>query len=125
VAHWGLIANVVAVVPISVAVFLATGLLEGRDPAHAQRRDGLFRRLETPVDRAAEVEHAHDPTSEVFRFLSRSTAVIGVLALLLIGNAAPGDRATLFAYVGITLALAWGLSWVRGSEPARSAREVA
>jgi SSS family transporter len=125
VAQWGLIGNVLAVVPASVTVFFAAGLLDGRDARHAQRRDGLFRRLDTPVDREAEIGHAPDPTAEVFRFLSRATAAIGVLALLLIANAEPGERGTVLAYVGLTLALAWALSFVRGSAESRSAREVA
>jgi hypothetical protein len=49
----------------------------------------------------------------VFRFLSRTTAAVGVLSLLLIGQAAPGDRATVVGYVTITLVLAAFLSRVR------------
>ena len=110
---WGLVQNVVVVIPAAVAVFFLSGLFPREDPAHTARREGLFRRLATPVDVQAEVGAIADHTTEVFRFLSRATAAVGVLSLLLIGQAAPGDRATVIGYVAITLVLAAFLSRVR------------
>ena len=49
--HGAVVTNVLIVVPASVAVFFLCRALAGvTDPAHAARRDELFRRLDTPVD---------------------------------------------------------------------------
>ena len=56
-----LVANVLIVVPASVAVFFLSRLLPETDPAHAARRDELFRRLDTPVDVAAELGDSPRP----------------------------------------------------------------
>ncbi len=111
---WGLIANVLIIVPTSVAVFFLTGLFEGRDAGHATRRDGFFRRLDTPVDAGMELPPGPDPTREVFRFLSLTIAGVGLLSLALIFEAAPAERTTVLVYVAFTLILAGGLSGVRG-----------
>jgi solute:Na+ symporter, SSS family len=123
VLGWGLVANVVVVVPVSVAVFFLSRLLPETDPARAARRDDLFRRLDTPVDMAAELADSHDPTTEVFRFLSRATGLVGLLCLPIVLTAPPGERATAVGYVGITLVLAAALAFVRGktAAPAPSA----
>jgi hypothetical protein len=97
---------------VAVAVFFLSALFPREDAAHTARREGLFRRLATPVDVEAEVGGMADHTTEVFRFLSRATAAVGVLSLLLIGQAAPGDRVTVVGYVAITLVLAGFLSRV-------------
>lgn len=115
VLGWGLVANVWVVVPVATAVFVLSGLA-GRD--EAPRRDGLFRRLETPVDTQRELGDTPDPTGAVFRFLSRVTAAVGGLCLLLIFSAAPDERPTVVAYVTVTLVLSYGLSLVRGAPPA-------
>ncbi len=115
---WGVVANVLAVVPVSVAVFFLSRLLPERSAAQAARRDDLFRRLETPVDVARELPDAHDPTAQVFRFLSRSTALVGLLCIPLAVMAPQAERATAIGYVAITLALAAGLAFVRGRKPA-------
>jgi solute:Na+ symporter, SSS family len=111
---WGLVANVVVVVPVSVAVFFLTGLLPETNPARAIRRDDLFRRLDTPVDMTAELADSHDPTTEVFRFLSRATGLVGLLCVPLVFTAAPDERATAIGYVAITLGLAVALAFVKG-----------
>jgi SSS family transporter len=118
VLGWGLVANVMAVVPSSVAVFFLSRLFPERDPARAARQADLFRRLDTPVDRARELADTHDPTSEVFRFLSRTTGLVGLLCLPLVFTAPAAERATAAGYVAITLALAAGLAFVRGRAPA-------
>jgi hypothetical protein len=105
------------VVPASVAVFFLSRLFPERDPAHAARHDDLFRRLDTPVDVAAELEGSHDPTTQVFRFLSRATGLVGLLCLPFVLTAPAAERGTAAGYVAITLALAGGLWFVKGKAP--------
>jgi hypothetical protein len=118
VLGWGLVANVLTAVPASVAVFFLSRLVPERDAAHAARHDDLFRRLDTPVDMAAELRGSHDPTTEVFRFLSRATGVVGLFCVPLVFTAPAEQRPTVVGYVAITLALAAGLAFVRGKAPA-------
>jgi hypothetical protein len=117
----GLVANVCVVVPVSVAVFFLSRLLPETDPAHPARRDELFHRLDTPVDVASELRDTHDPTAQVFRFLSRCIGLVGLLCLPLVFSAPAEERATAIGYVGITLALAVGLALIKGKKPASSA----
>jgi hypothetical protein len=122
VFRWGLVANVVTVVPASVAIFFLTRLFPEKDPLRAARQDDLSRRLDTPVDVAAELGDTHDPTAEVFRFLSRTTGIVGLLCLPFVFTARPEERATAVGYVAITLALAGALSFVRGRPASLSSR---
>jgi hypothetical protein len=115
---WGLETNVLTVVPASVAVFLLSRLFPASDETHAARRDGLFRRLDTPVDAAVELRETHDPTTQVFRFLSVTTGVVGLLCLPFVFTARAGERATALGYVAITLVLALALSFVRSPSAA-------
>ena len=114
VFRWGLVANVVTVVPASVAIFFLSRFFPERDPARVARHDDLFRRLDTPVDRGAELTDTYDPTTEVFHFLSRATGLVGLLCVPFVFTAPPGERATAIGYVAITLALAASLLMVRG-----------
>ena len=114
---WGLVANVLVVVPASVAVFFLSRLWPEADEAQAARREDLFRRLDTPVDAAAELGDGPDPTAQVFRFLSRTTGLVGLLCLPLAFTAPTEERATVIAYVVLTLALAASLALIRGSRP--------
>ncbi len=114
VLGWGLVANVLAVVPSSVAVFFLSRLFPEGDPARSARHDDLFRRLDTPVDRAAELADTHDPTTEVFRFLSRTTGLVGLLCLPIVLAAPAAERSTAAGYVALTLALAAALTLVKG-----------
>jgi SSS family transporter len=125
VLDWGLVANVLTVVPASVAVFSLSRLFPETDPAHAARHDDLFRRLDTPVDMAAELGGSHDPTTEVFRFLSRATGLVGILCVPFAFTAPAGERTTVVGYVAITLALAAALAFVKGKAPAPSASAAA
>ncbi len=115
VADWSLVENVAIIIPSSVAAFLASGLLGRDDAAALARREGLFRRLDTPVDVGAELHAVPDPTAAVFRFLARMTAGVGLASLVLIVYARPGERSTVVVYVAITLAIAAALSLVRGA----------
>jgi SSS family transporter len=117
VLGWGLVTNVLVVVPASVAVFFLTRLFPDRDAGHLARRDDLFRRLDTPVDMAAELGDSPDPTAQVFRFLSRTTGLVGLLCVPFAFTAPPGERATVIGYVALTLALAASLALIRGSRP--------
>ena len=112
---WGLIANVLVVLPASVAVFLASIPFEARDTARAPGRAAIARRLATPIDRDHELRDSADRTTEVFRFLSRATAAVGFLSLLLLFWAPAGDRGTVVLYSAITLVVAGLLALVRGA----------
>jgi SSS family transporter len=114
VLGWGLVANVLVVVPASVVVFFLSRLFPETDPARAARRDDLFRRLDTSVDKAVELRDVYDPTTEVFRFLSRTTGLVGLLCVPLIFTAPAAERPTAVGYVALTLVLAAGLTRVRG-----------
>jgi Na+/proline symporter len=112
VGHWSLVRNVLIILPTSAAIFLATGLLRRDDAAHLARREGLFSRLATPVDVARELQGSVDPTARVFRFLSLATAGVGVLSLLLVRWAQPGERGTVVVYSVLTLMVAAALTRV-------------
>jgi hypothetical protein len=113
---WGLVTNVLAVVPASVAVFFLSALAPETRPDRTAARDDLFRRLDAPVDVGAEVDTRNDPTAEVFRFLSRATALVGLLCIPFAFTAPAGERGTVVWYVAITLGLAASLAFVRGRE---------
>jgi SSS family solute:Na+ symporter len=120
VGQWSLVRNVLVIVPTSVAIFLISHLWDRRDAAHAARREGLFARLNTPVDVARELRGSSDPTAAVFRFLSWTTAGVGAASLLLVYWAGPGERMTVVLYAVSTLLVAAGLARVRnGSRAAR------
>jgi solute:Na+ symporter, SSS family len=106
VGHWSLVRNVLIILPTSCAIFLASGLIRRDDAAHLARREGLFARLATPVDVARELQGSVDPTASVFRFLSRATAGVGVLSLVLVAWAQPGERGTVVLYSVLTLIVA-------------------
>ena len=121
---WGLVTNVLTVVPASVAVFFLSTLVPEKRPERLAARDELFRRLDTPVDVAAEVDKSQDPTAQVFRFLSRATGLVGLLCIPLAFTAPAEQRATVIGYVAITLALAAGLAFIRGQARAPAAPAV-
>jgi Na+/proline symporter len=114
VAGAGLVANVLLVVPASVAVFLLSRTWAVADAAHAARHDAFFRRLDTPVDVEREIGAGPDPTTPVFRFLSVSTAVVGLSSLLALFTAPSGDRGIVVGYALTTLVVAVALRLVRG-----------
>ncbi|MBE3133312.1 MAG: hypothetical protein IMZ55_07550, partial [Acidobacteria bacterium] len=122
---WGLIANVLVVLPSSVAVFLLSMPFEARDTEGAPGRRALAERLATPIDRDHELRSSVDRTTEVFRFLSRATAGVGLLSLLLLFQTAAGDRATVVLYSGMTLVVAGLLALVRGESARAAARASA
>jgi SSS family transporter len=124
-AKAGLVATVLVVVPASVLAFFLARFFETDDAAHGARRKAFFTRLDTPVDVVRELGDGPDPTAQVFRFLSRSTGLVGLASLLVLFSAGPDDRATVIAYVAITLALAAGLSFVRGETRLVAAAESA
>jgi len=112
VGQWGLVRSVLTVIPASCAAFFASALFDRDDAARRERRAGLFRRLATPVDAARELGASPDPTPAVFRFLSRSTAAVGLGSLLLTFAAAPGERTVVIVYSLTTLLLAAALTRV-------------
>ena len=118
VAHAGLVASVLVVVPASMIVFLVSGRFEAADAANRPRRDGLFARLDTPVDMARELGDTPDPTAQVFRFLSRTTGIVGLLSLLGLFTSPPEEHGIVIGYSALTLVLAAGLALIRGGRPA-------
>jgi SSS family solute:Na+ symporter len=106
VGHWGLVQSVLIIIPTSTASFLITGLFD----RPTERREGLFRRLAAPVDVDRELRASADPTVEVFRFLARATAGVGVASLLLVFAAGPGEKTTVIVYSAITLLVAAALT---------------
>jgi SSS family transporter len=106
VGRWGLVQSVLIIIPASTASFLITGLFD----RPTERREGLFRRLATPVDVSRELRASADPTAEVFRFLARATAGVGLASLLLVFAAGRGEKATVVVYGVITLLVAAALT---------------
>jgi solute:Na+ symporter, SSS family len=112
VGEWSLIRNVLIIIPSTCGVFLLSRLLDGRDPAHVARRDGLFLRLATPVDVERELAATVDHTREVFRFLAWSSGGVGLASLALVFAAGPGERGTVVLYAALTLLCAVALVFV-------------
>jgi hypothetical protein len=75
--------------------------------------------LATPIDVNRELAGTTDQTTRVFRFLSRATGAVGLLALLLLFTVHPSDQGVVLAYSGITLIVAIALTFVRGKETAK------
>jgi solute:Na+ symporter, SSS family len=113
--HWGLVTNVVVVIPVSIAVFLMSALFDRADAPQSESREELFDRLNTPIDVEHELKTSADQTARVFRFLSRVTGVVGLLALLLLFSVAPGERMVVIAYAGITLLVSFSMIFIRGT----------
>jgi hypothetical protein len=116
VLRWGLVTNVVVVLPVSIAIFLLSGLFERPAGEYTVRRDGLFKRLDTPIDVEQELKGSVDQTARVFRFLSRASGVVGLATLLLLFSVAPSERLTVIGYAGITLLVAVLMSFIKGEE---------
>jgi len=111
VFSWGLIEQVVIIIPASFAVFFLSRLLDRGDNAARAR---LFRDLNTPVNVEEELKESPDLTAQVFRFLSRTIAGVGGLSLLLLFATAGRNRITVLWFAGITLAISWSLRSIRG-----------
>jgi len=111
VFSWGLIEQVVIIIPVSFAVFFLSRLLDRGDNAARAR---LFRDLNTPVNVEEELKESPDLTAQVFRFLSRTIAGVGGLSLLLLLATAGRNRITVLWFAGITLAISWSLRSIRG-----------
>jgi Na+/proline symporter len=117
VYHWTLIQQVAIIIPSSFGIFFLSMLFDrGDSPGRAQ----LFQALNTPIDVERELKDSPDYTAEVFRFLSRTIAVIGGLSLLLLFTASGRDRATVFCFAAITLLLSLLLKSVHGKHSSAS-----
>jgi Na+/proline symporter len=111
VYNWTLIQQVEIIIPSSFGIFFLSMLFDRGDwPARAQ----LFEKLNTPVNVDRELKDSPDYTAEVFRFLSRTIAVIGGLSLLLLLTASGRDRATIFWFAAITLGISVLLGAIHG-----------
>jgi len=113
---WGLVMNVIVVVPISIAIFLASACFDRPETAQAQRRESLFLRLATPVDVTHELAGTMDQTTRIFRFLSFTTGAVGLLSLLLLFTVPASDRGVVVAYSLITLIVAFALTFIRAEK---------
>jgi len=121
---WGLVMNVVVVVPVSITIFLSSRWFDRAEGAHAVRREKLFARLNTPVDVQLELADCPDQTATVFRFLSRITAGVGVLTLMLLFFVARTDRPIVISYAAITLLIAFSLTFIRGKQSIQAGNQV-
>jgi solute:Na+ symporter, SSS family len=116
VFHWSLIQQVAIIIPSSFGVFFLSGLFDhGDSPGRAR----LFRSLNTPVNVAVELKDSADFTGEVFRFLGRTIACIGVLSLLLLPTAPANQRGTILWFAGLTLLISVSLGFVKAVPPAK------
>lgn len=115
--NWGLVTSVTIIIPSAILVFVLSGLFEGKDAAHAERRERFFLRLDTPVDVVREIMPGPDPTAQVFRFLGRAIAAVGLVSLLALGGASHAERVVVLGYVALTLGLAAALAFIRGGAP--------
>ncbi len=85
--------NVAVVAPIFyIHISLPADWFDRPGNPQVERRDKLFVRLATPVDVNRELAGSTDQTTRVFRFLSRATGAVGLLALLLLFTVHPSDR---------------------------------
>jgi solute:Na+ symporter, SSS family len=112
VFYWSLIQQVAIIIPASFGVFFLSGLFDrGDSPGRAR----LFRNLNTPVDIGLELKDSPDFTEQVFRFLSRTIACIGLLSLLLLMTAPASERGTILWFAGLTVSISLALLFVRQS----------
>jgi len=112
VYHWSLIQQVAIIIPSSFGMFFVTMLLDrGDTPTRAK----LFTNLKTPIDVATELKDSEDFTASVFRFLSRTICLIGLLSLLLLFTAPSNQRTTVVWFAALTLAVGGFLWFVRGA----------
>ncbi len=114
VLHWSLIQQVMYIIPSSFGVFFLSMLFDKGDwPGRAT----LFRNLNTPVDVATELKDVPDFTAPVFRFLSTTILLMGLLSLLLMFSAPAGQRMTVLLFAVLTLLVGGSLHSVRGEAP--------
>jgi hypothetical protein len=115
VYHWSLIQQVIYIIPASFGIFFLSMLFDrGDTPGRAR----LFKNLNTPVDVAVELKDSPDFTAPVFRFLSVTILIIGLLSLLLLFSAPTEQRTTVLLFSALTLLAGGSLFFVRGNRPA-------
>jgi len=122
VYHWTLIQQVAIIVPSSFGIFFFSMLFDRGDTPERAR---LFQQLNTPIDVERELKNSPDYTAEVFRFLSRTIAVIGGCSLLLLFTASGRDRMTVFWFAAITLGLSVALGAIHGRNNSKAVRLAA
>jgi Na+/proline symporter len=122
VFHWSLIQQVAIIIPSSFGVFFLSGLFDrGDNPGRAR----LFANLNTPVNIAVELKDSPDFTREVFRFLSRTIASIGLLSLLLLLTAPANQQGTILWFAGLTLLIGISLGLIRTAAPVKDEAQFA
>ena len=111
VFHWSLIQQVAYIIPASFGVFFLSMLFDrGDTPARAR----LFKNLNTPIDVERELKDVPDFTAPVFRFLSRTIFLIGLLSLLLLFGAPAEQRSTILLFVVLTLLIGGTFHFIKG-----------
>jgi solute:Na+ symporter, SSS family len=112
VFSWSLIQQVAIIIPSSFGVFFLSGLFDRGD---SMGRARLFKNLNTPVNTTLELKDSPDFTVQVFRFLSRTIAGIGLLSLVLLLTAPANQRGTILWFAGLTLSISLALLFVRST----------
>ena len=123
VLGWGLVLTFEIAAPAAAVTFLATRCFDHSETRYAERRERLFLRLRTPIDVNRELAGSVDQTTPIFRFLSRATAAIGLLTLLLLFTVPASGRGTVLSYSAITLIVAAGLAFIRGEKPRKASQQ--
>lgn len=120
VLQWSLIQQVMYIIPSSFGIFFLSMLFDRGDwPGRAM----LFKNLDTPVDVATELKGVPDYTEPVFRFLSATILLMGLLSLLLIFSAPAGQRMTVLLFGVLTLLVGGSLHYIRGKAPQADSAE--
>lgn len=104
--EWGLVINVAATVSGSVAVFWLSGLMAKEKGPYRERRERFFKKLDTPIDVAAEVGEVNLSGSIVFIFLAKVSALIATLSLAFLITAEAGEHLLILINSTMTYALA-------------------
>ncbi len=107
---WSVPENVFYVVPLSVVIMFGgiwvNRFIKPEKEEYIQKREDLFRRLQTPINVADEVGITARIEFTIFRFLSKVTALIGVLTLVFLFFNPSEDNMTIILYSVITLGMA-------------------
>ena len=121
VYHWTLIQQVAIIIPSSFGIFFLSMLADRGD---TPERALLFKNLNTPINVAVELKDSADFTTPVFRFLSRTIVLLGLLSLLLLITAPPEHRLTVIWFAVLTLAVGGSLHLIPGRRLAREKAEL-
>ncbi|MFZ5518571.1 MAG: sodium:solute symporter family transporter [Candidatus Zhuqueibacterota bacterium] len=103
VFQWNFVARVFLIIPMGILVYYACIMLKEKNSKYVQPRNIFYQKLDTPIDLAHEVGETESITQTVFRFLSRTTLLIGLVSLILIFFIPRADHGSLLIYIGVTI----------------------